>query len=194
MLQPARDYAAMDPVDRVDHVVHAVHMVHQVHNYLYYENYRNKNLHLLRSPSYYCTTHFVVSMSKPAHKAAPTPTELTVLQELWARGPLSVKDVHAALEVEKPVVYTTVLKIMQIMHDRGLLTRVAQGRKHIYTAAVERDATQDTLLDTFLDKAFGGSAKTLVMRALGKHTPSPDEIDELRAFLNDLDTDTDKSR
>lgn len=126
-------------------------------------------------------------MPKPVFNAPPTAAELAVLRELWTRGPLSVKDVHAALSAEKPVVYTTVLKIMQIMLERGLLTREAQGRKHIYTAAVERDATQDTLLDSFLDKAFGGSAKALVMRALGQHTPSAAEIDELRDYLDSLD-------
>ena len=126
-------------------------------------------------------------MNKPSQSAPPTAAELAILQVLWTRGPSSVKDVHAGLDADKPVVYTTVLKLMQIMHERGLLTREAQGRKHIYTAAVERAATQDTLLDSFLSKAFGGSAKTLVMRALGKHTPDAADIDELRAFLDELE-------
>ena len=125
-------------------------------------------------------------MAKPA-PTPPTAAELAVLQQLWRRGPLSVGDVHAALDADKPVVYTTVLKTMQIMHERGLLTRERAGRKHIYAAAVAEDATQDTLLDSFLARAFGGSAKTLVMRALGKHTPSAAELDELRAFLADLE-------
>ena len=130
-------------------------------------------------------------MPKPLPQAPPTAAELAILQLLWTRGPLSVKDVHADLETDRPVVYTTVLKLMQIMYERGLLTREAQGRKHIYTAAVERAATQDSLLDTFLDRAFGGSAKTLVMRALGKHTPDASDIDELRAFLDELEAGQD---
>ena len=128
-------------------------------------------------------------MPKPPDTAPPTAAELAILQVLWTRGPASVRDVHAGLHAERPVVYTTVLKLMQIMHERGLLTREAEGRRHIYTAAVERDATQDTLLDSFLSKAFGGSAKTLVMRALGKHTPDAADIDELRAFLDELEAD-----
>ena len=129
-------------------------------------------------------------MPIPPRHAPPTAAELAVLQQLWRRGPLSVRQVHDSLDGAKPVVYTTVLKTMQVMYERGLLSREQAGRKHIYAAAVAQEATQDTLLDTFLDRAFGGSAKTLVMRALGKHTPSAAELDELRAFLNDLDPAT----
>lgn len=122
----------------------------------------------------------------------PTAAELAVLQLLWRRGPLPVKSVHEALTAAsapaaKPVGYTTVLKTMQVMHERGLLAREPDGRRHIYAAAVAQDATQDTLLDAFLDRAFGGSAQRLVMRALGKHTPSAAELDELRAFLSEIE-------
>ena len=130
----------------------------------------------------------------PAAPSPPRPTaaELAVLQVLWARGPQPVGAVHEALTAEvgadaKPVGYTTVLKTMQVMHERGLLAREADGRRHIYRPAVAQGATQDTLLDAFLARAFGGSAKQLVMRALGKHTPSAAELDELRAFLSDLE-------
>ena len=130
----------------------------------------------------------------PEHASPPQPTaaELAVLQVLWARGPQPVRAVHEVLTETvdadaKPVGYTTVLKTMQVMHERGLLTREADGRRHIYRPAVAREATQDTLLDSFLSRAFGGSAKSLVMRALGKHTPSAAELEELRAFLADLD-------
>lgn len=121
--------------------------------------------------------------------STPTAAELAVLQLLWQHGPLSVKDVHEALDSDKPVVYTTVLKTMQVMMEKGMLDRTSAGRKHIYRTILEQDATQDTLLDSFLDKTFGGSAKSLVMRALGKHTPSSDEIDELKAFLDQLEGD-----
>ena len=131
-------------------------------------------------------------MPSPRPNTPPTPGELAILQVLWTRGPLPVKDVQEALEVErdaddKPVGYTTVLKLMQLMHEKGLLDREADGRKHVYRAIVERAPTQDRLLDTFLDKAFSGSAKTLVMRALGKHTPTADELDELKSFIADLE-------
>jgi len=120
-------------------------------------------------------------------KTAPTASELAILQLLWTNGPLSVKDVHEALERDKPVVYTTVLKTMQVMMERGMLDRFSEGRKHIYTALIAQTDTQDKLLDSFLDKAFGGSAKKLVMRALGKHTPDAEELEELKAYINSLE-------
>ena len=118
---------------------------------------------------------------------APTASELALLQLLWTRGPLSVRDVHEALDQNKPVVYTTVLKTMQVMMERGMLDRDSEGRKHIYRAVIAQTATQDKLLDSFLDKAFGGSAKKLVMRALGQHTPDADELEELRAYIDALE-------
>ncbi len=131
-------------------------------------------------------------MNKPSPTTPPTPGELAILQVLWTRGPLPVKDVQEALEAEraaddKPVGYTTVLKLMQLMTEKGLLDREADGRKHIYRAIAERAPTQDRLLDTFLERAFAGSAQTLVMRALGKHTPTADELDELKSFIADLE-------
>jgi len=118
---------------------------------------------------------------------APTASELAILQLLWTQGPLSVKDVHEALDHDKPVVYTTVLKTMQVMMERGMLDRTSEGRKHIYHALIAQDATQDKLLDTFLDKTFGGSAKKLVMRALGQHTPDTNELEELKAYIASLE-------
>ncbi len=125
--------------------------------------------------------------NKESHNP-PTASELAILQLLWNRGPLSVKDVHEALDHDKPVVYTTVLKTMQVMMERGMLDRSSEGRKHIYRALIAQTATQDKLLDSFLDKTFGGSAKKLVIRALGKHTPDADELEELKAYINSLET------
>lgn len=118
---------------------------------------------------------------------APTASELAILQLLWANGPLSVKAVHEALDRDKPVVYTTVLKTMQVMMERGMLDRSSEGRKHIYRAVIAQTATQDKLLDSFLDKTFGGSAKKLVMRALGQHTPDQEELEELKAYIDSLE-------
>ena len=118
---------------------------------------------------------------------APTASELAILQLLWANGPLSVKNIHEILNIEKPIVYTTVLKTMQVMMERGMLDRTSAGRKHIYRAVIAQADTQDKLLDSFLDKTFGGSAQKLVMRALGKHTPSADEIEELKAYIDALE-------
>lgn len=118
----------------------------------------------------------------------PTPTaaELAILQLLWQKSPLSVREIHDQLESDRPTVYTTTLKTMQVMMERGLLTRTGAGRKHVYSPAVAQEATQDTLLDRFLDRAFAGSASELALRALGKRTPSATEIETLREFLDSI--------
>lgn len=121
----------------------------------------------------------------------PTPGELAILHELWKRGPLSVREIYDAINADRSVVYTTVLKTMQIALERGLLTRQIIGRKHIYQAAVGKESIQENLLDTFLDRTFGGSTKGLVMRALGNGRASKEEIQELRNFLDQLDTEND---
>ena len=126
-------------------------------------------------------------MKKNENLIEPTASELAILQLLWAKGPLSVKEVHMALANDKPVVYTTVLKTMQVMMGRGMLDRKEEGRKHIYHAIIAQTKTQDKLLDNFLDKTFGGSAKKLVMRALGQHTPDMEELEELKAYIESLE-------
>lgn len=117
----------------------------------------------------------------------PTASELAVLQMLWQRGPLSVKDIHVELSKEREVVYTTILKTMQVMFERGFLSRESQGRKHIYSAAIAQEDTQNSLLDTFMNRTFGGSAKALAMRALGNYNTSQDDIDELKALIDKLE-------
>jgi len=121
---------------------------------------------------------------------SPTASELAILQLLWEKGPMPVKDIHKELCKDKAVVYTTILKTMQVMMERGMLNRSSEGRAHIYRAAIAQTETQDKLLDTFLDKTFGGSAKKLVMRALGQHTPDADELEELRSYIDSLETKT----
>ncbi|MEM1358979.1 MAG: BlaI/MecI/CopY family transcriptional regulator [Bacteroidota bacterium] len=120
-------------------------------------------------------------------KLQPTASELDVLQLLWERGPLPVKEVHQALSQERDIVYTTVLKTMQVMMERGFLTRESQGRKHIYAASIAQEDTQNSLLDTFMNRTFGGSAKALAMRALGNYKTSKEDIDELKALINKLE-------
>jgi len=127
-------------------------------------------------------------MKNKEKNTAPTASELAILQLLWANGPLSVKEVHEALEREKAVVYTTVLKTMQVMMEKGMLDRSSEGRKHIYRAVIAQTATQDKLLGSFLDKTFSGSAKKLVMRALGQHTPDAEELEELKAYIDSLES------
>ncbi len=129
---------------------------------------------------------------KPDKNSQPTAAELAILQLLWERGPLAVREVHDVLSDDKEVVYTTVLKTMQVMTERGFLGRESQGRKHIYRAIVEREGTQDKLLDTFLDKTFGGSASRLVMRALGNYETSKEDISELKALIERLEKNKDQ--
>lgn len=119
----------------------------------------------------------------------PTASELAILAILWERGPSAVKAVHEQLSEEKEVVYTTILKTMQVMTERGFLARESQGRKHIYRAAIAREDTQDSLLDTFVNRAFGGSAKNLAMRALGNYKTSKEDLDELKALIEKIEKD-----
>lgn len=116
----------------------------------------------------------------------PSPAELALLRVLWSSGPATVRDVHEAVEQEHPVGYTTVLKQLQIMTDKGLVTRDTTRRSHVYAAAVDEAETQKDLVSDLIDRAFGGSAAALVMRALSDQVGA-DELAEIRALLADLD-------
>ena len=122
-------------------------------------------------------------------QSPPTASELAILQLLWDQGPLTVRQVHDALAEEKEVGYTTTLKTMQVMLERGFVSREPQGRGHIYAAAIAREDTQDKLLDSFLQRAFGGSVKGLVMRALGNHKASSKDIAEMKALIDRIEKD-----
>lgn len=114
----------------------------------------------------------------------PTPAELDLLRVLWQRGPSTVRDMHAA--VERDVGYTTVLKLLQIMTEKGLVTRDASARSHIYTAAVSEDDTQRRLVADLLDRAFGGSRLDLVMQALSATPTTREELRQIRALLDSM--------
>jgi len=122
-------------------------------------------------------------------KSQPNPSELAVLQLLWERGPLTVKEVHEALtaDVENPIIYTTVLKTMQVMFDRGMVARKSVGRMHIYEATLSQEDTQNELLDTFLQRTFGGSAKKLAMRLLGNYSATQSDIDDLKNMIKAIE-------
>ncbi len=122
---------------------------------------------------------------KPQKKPAlqPTSSELAVLQILWKNGPSTAREVHDQLAQEKQIRYTTTLKTMQVMHTRGLINREIDGQKHIYQAAIAQEDTQTALLDTFLQRAFGGSALRLVMKALGNYEASQEELDQLKKMI-----------
>jgi len=117
----------------------------------------------------------------------PTDAELEILQVLWENGPSPVRFVNDKLSERRDVGYTTTLKLMQIMHDKGLVARNTDARSHIYEAALGRDETQRTLLGTFVDNVFSGSAASLVMQALGHHKASKAELDQIKALIEKME-------
>jgi BlaI family penicillinase repressor len=123
----------------------------------------------------------------PAMK--PTDAELEILQVIWHHGPVSVRYVNDELSRKKQVGYTTTLKIMQIMTEKGLLKRSEKGRKHIYNVVLKEKVAKNLLLDKFVKTAFGGSSMDLVMQALGNHETTPDELEELKALIDKIEKD-----
>src|SRR5271170_6375257 len=119
----------------------------------------------------------------------PTDAELEILTVLWSRGPSTVRDVHENISQRKPTQYSTVLKFMQIMIEKGLVRRNEKQRAHIYEAAQPREWTQQRLAGDLLQRAFGGSAKNLLMGALSARKASKKELDELRELLDQYEKD-----
>ena len=120
---------------------------------------------------------------KPSGVPAPTDGELAILQALWRLGPSTVRRVHEHLG--RDTAYTTVLKLLQIMTEKGLVTRNDEDRSHIYTAAQPAQTTQRQLLKDLVDKAFAGSAAQLVLQALSTKRASPEELAEIRKLLDE---------
>jgi len=114
----------------------------------------------------------------------PTDSELAILRVLWERGPSTVRQVHEAMADTRDTGYTTTLKLMQIMADKGLVSRNEESRTHIYAASAGEEQTQHQLVKDLVDRAFGGSAATLVMRALSANT-SDEELQEIRQLIDD---------
>ena len=117
----------------------------------------------------------------------PTDAELEILHVLWKNGPCTVRQVYEELNQSREIGYTTALKLMQIMYEKGLLTRDEEARSHTYTANVSEEDTQRNLVDRFVETAFRGSASKLVMQILGQHKASREELDEIKALLSNLD-------
>ena len=115
----------------------------------------------------------------------PTDGELEVLRVLWDNGPSTVKQIHEAVNKKKPVGYTTTLKVMQVMHEKGLLTRNDSKYRHIYTPTLPEEKTQRQLLTVFLDKAFSGSAEKLVMQLLSAKKLSAKQRATIRKMFNE---------
>ncbi|AEI63471.1 BlaI/MecI/CopY family transcriptional regulator [Corallococcus macrosporus] len=119
----------------------------------------------------------------------PTDGELAILRVLWARGDSTVREVHAALTRDEPegTGYTTVLKLMQIMTEKGLVERDESQRAHVYRARATEQRTQRQLVTDLVDRAFGGSPARLAMQALSSKKTRPEELAELRRLLDTLE-------
>lgn len=125
--------------------------------------------------------------------AEPTRSELEILQVLWKNGPSTVRFVNDQLNEQKRAVqYTSTLKLMQIMFEKGLLKRDESSMKHIYSAATEEQKTKGMLLDKFVDALYNGSASSLMMQLLGNKKTSKKELEEIRELLNRLESGNDK--
>ncbi|MBA8984887.1 BlaI/MecI/CopY family transcriptional regulator [Sphingobacterium cellulitidis] len=116
----------------------------------------------------------------------PTESEMEILQVLWDKGQSSVREVFETLD-KKDVGYTTILKLMQIMHDKGMVTRDTSSKTHLYVAKLVKEEIQEKMLDKMIDSVYNGSTARLVMQALGNERASKEELDEIKAFLKKLE-------
>jgi predicted transcriptional regulator len=114
----------------------------------------------------------------------PTDGELAILRVLWNRGPSTVRQVHDVLSRDRPTTYTTALKLLQIMTEKGLVTRDESDRTHVYEARLSEEQTQRQLVRDLLDRAFGGSASKLVMQALASRRATAEELAEIRRLID----------
>ena len=114
----------------------------------------------------------------------PTDAELAILRVLWSRGPSTVRQVHESLSETRPTGYTTALKLLQIMTEKGLVARDETDRTHVYAPRLTETETQAQLVDDLLGRAFGGSALKLVMQALSGARATPQELAEIRRLLD----------
>ena len=117
----------------------------------------------------------------------PTDAELEILTVLWSRGPATVRDVHNVIAARKPTQYTTVLKLMQIMADKGLVQRDESARSHVYEPSFSEEQTQRQVVRHLLERVFAGSAPKLVMQALAAKKATPSELAEIRRLLDELE-------
>lgn len=122
--------------------------------------------------------------NKPSAK--PTESELEILQVLWNKSKATVREVHEVLSEHKESGYTTTLKLMQIMHEKGLVKRDDSSKTHIYQPNVSKDNTQKQLVGKMVNALFGGSTTQLVMQALGNSNQSKEELEEIQKLLDNL--------
>ena len=121
-----------------------------------------------------------------AKNGKPTEGELEILQVLWQKGEATVREVHEIILKTKDAGYTTTLKLMQIMHEKGLVLRDDSAKTHIYKPNISKGETQSQFVGKMITSLFGGSSSQLVMQALGSQNPSKEELDEIQQYLNNL--------
>jgi len=119
----------------------------------------------------------------------PTESELAILGVLWTNGPSTVRQVNDVLSASRNTGYTTTLKLMQIMAEKGLVIRDERDRSHVYAAKLSQDQTQRQLVTDLVDRAFGGSAAALVLQALSAHPASSEELGEIQRLIDDYKRD-----
>jgi BlaI family transcriptional regulator, penicillinase repressor len=130
------------------------------------------------------TKDFVNNVAMASQRRRPTEAELGILRVLWEGGPRSVRDIQRVMNESRPTGYTTVLKLMQIMTEKGLVERDESQRPQIYRARYSQEQTQRQLLRDLLDRAFGGSVKELVLQALATKRSSPEELEAMEKLLD----------
>ena len=129
----------------------------------------------------------IARMAQPKQPRPPTDAELEILRVLWQRGASTVREVQEILARTKPTGYTTVLKFMQIMAEKGLVRRDEEQRAHVYRARVPQEQTQRQMVRDLLKRAFDDSAAQLVMQALASKKTSPEELAEIRQLLDEFE-------
>lgn len=117
----------------------------------------------------------------------PTESEMEILQVLWEKGPSTVREIHDILSQTKETGYTTTLKLMQIMNEKGLLNRNDDLKSHVYTPAVKKESIQKQAVNKMINGLFKGSPAKLVMHALGNHRASKEEILEIKKYLDEME-------
>jgi BlaI family transcriptional regulator, penicillinase repressor len=125
------------------------------------------------------------TLAAPSHTPSPSNAELEILSVLWREGPRTVRQIHSALDRGRTVGYTTTLKTLQLMTEKGLVTRDESERSHVYKAAAPERAVKNRLVAELLDRAFDGSAAGLVMHALSAKKASPEEREKIRKLLEE---------
>lgn len=122
----------------------------------------------------------------PTNQIKPTESEVEILRVLWDKGTATVREVHEVLSLHKDSGYTTTLKLMQIMFEKGLVKRDDSSKTHIYTPNVSKQNTQQQFMGKMINSLFGGSSTQLVMQALGNNKTTKEELDEIQKLLNQL--------